>query len=643
MSRRWETRSVSFWFALLAAFSLAGPLPSVRAAFTPIGDVEPANPSTWGSTTTGYIGNTASGTLTVDGGSDLVSGTASIGNSSTGSGLVSVTGSGSIWASTYLYIGNSGSGALSISAAGSLSSPFTYLGNSAGSMGAANVTGRGSIWTDTALTVGAKGTGTVMITGGGSGTSVNATIGYSSNSAGSVTIDGSGSTWTTTDQLCVGSVLQSGMGFAAAGRLSITNGGSLITRNSNSDYSTYVGVALGSTGTIIVDGTGSTWQSDSFVVGCYGNGSVLITNGGRANSFVTAIGYYSGGTNVVAVEGAGSALTDSDTLYVGYSSSGTLRVLNGGTVTSYAGFVGFANGCSGMATVDGIGSTWTCTSTLYVGNSLVVHPGGGTLSIAGEGAVAANSVSVSNLSLLAIDVGRGSVLSVASGAGTITNNGTVRILAGAGVPANGVLYSPIAAGSWGGTGTYQAVGGTWSSTSHTFTASSVTSGTSGTPVPLELATVQRAIVDDNGLGGTNWEVGASFVAATSTTNIAFTATAMNSAILDILRADLPANESILSGWTFATTNYAVSSTNPVYLSFQVGAGQPSDLLEVWHYDGSAWTEYPTNDLTYDGNYASFTATGLSGYAMVVAEPSTLPLLAAGLFGLLAYAWRRRRG
>ena len=121
--------SMSFWFALLATISLAGPLASARAAFTPIGDVEPTNPSTWTSSTTGYIGNTASGTLTVDGGSHLVSGTGSIGNSSTGSGFVSVTGSGSTWASTYLYVGNSGSGMLSIISGGSVSGTgSTYLG-----------------------------------------------------------------------------------------------------------------------------------------------------------------------------------------------------------------------------------------------------------------------------------------------------------------------------------------------------------------------------------------------------------------------------------------------------------------------------------------------------------------------------------
>jgi hypothetical protein len=66
-------RSILFCCALLAALSLAGPLPSARAAITPTGDVSPSNPSGWTSSTNGIVGNTASGTLTVDGGSDLLS------------------------------------------------------------------------------------------------------------------------------------------------------------------------------------------------------------------------------------------------------------------------------------------------------------------------------------------------------------------------------------------------------------------------------------------------------------------------------------------------------------------------------------------------------------------------------------------
>ena len=124
----------------------------------------------------------------------------------------------------------------------------------------------------------------------------------------------------------------------------------------------------------------------------------------------------------------------------------------------------------------------------------------------------------------------------------------------------------------------------------------------------------------------------------------FTATPMDSAMLDALQSRLPGNnESILSGWSFSTTGFTTTSSNPVYLSFLIGAEQTPENLDVWHYDGSTWTKYSALDLTYDGNYASFTANGLSGYAMVaVPEPGALALLLAGGLSLSVYAWRRGR-
>ena len=94
-----------------------------------------------------------------------------------------------------------------------------------------------------------------------------------------------------------------------------------------------------------------------------------------------------------------------------------------------------------------------------------------------------------------------------------------------------------------------------------------------------------------------------------------------------------------------SANSGYTPGDPAYLSFDVGAGQSSDDLEAWQYNGNTWTAFPADDLTYDGNYASFTVTGLEGYAVtgidVVPEPSTLALLAAGAIGLAGYGLHRR--
>ena len=374
-----------------------------------------------------------------------------------------------------------------------------------------------------------------------------------------------------------------------------------------------------------------------------------ITNGGIVKSGAACLGYY--GIGVATVKGAGSAWIDSSFLCVGggfsgSSGSGSLAVANGGSVSDTAAFIA-SNGSVGTVVVTGAGSVWNNGGTLSVGDN--TYRSTATLITIGGGTVTATNVAIGQYSLLAIDIGRGSVLTVGVGAGTLTNDGTVRFLAGAGVPADGSEYSPILAKKWTydyGTPTLvQAIGGTWNGARHTFTASSVTSGTSGSGVSLNLATVQRALVNDNSPGGTNWQVGASFVAAGSTRNIVFTATAMDITLLDILRSQLPAREPVLDGWNFSTANYAVSSTNPVYLSFNVGPGYSSDDLAVWHYDGNGWTSFSPMDLTYDGTYASFTATSFSGYAMVgvVPEPGTVVLLVVGLLGVLIRVRRIKSG
>ena len=155
--------------ALFTPFSLAGPLVSACAGITSAGDVSPSNPSSWTYLTIGYVGSTASGTLTVDGGSDLLSQTCSIGDSVGGSGLVNVSGSGSTWNSALVYVGNSGSGRLSISNAGAVSSNIGYLGYSSGASGTVTVDGPGSTWAvNSYLYAGFSGSGMLSITGGGS-------------------------------------------------------------------------------------------------------------------------------------------------------------------------------------------------------------------------------------------------------------------------------------------------------------------------------------------------------------------------------------------------------------------------------------------------------------------------------------------
>ncbi len=228
-----RVRSIPVWFVLLAAFSLTGPLPMVRSAITPTGDVDPFDVSTWGGTTTGYIGETAAGTLTVDGGSSLLSDYGYVGYGSAATGLVSVTGPGSNWTNgDSLYVGNSGSGTLSITNSGNVSSPYTCIACNPGSTGLVKVDGAGSaLNSNSDLDVGNFGSGMLSIANGAAVSNYNGHIACYSGSSGTVTVDGSGSRWTNNGALFVGGGDSSYYYGGGVGTLSITNGGAVSSAN----------------------------------------------------------------------------------------------------------------------------------------------------------------------------------------------------------------------------------------------------------------------------------------------------------------------------------------------------------------------------------------------------------------------------
>ena len=477
------------------------------------------------------------------------------------------------------------------------------------------------------LGAGYRANGSLTIENGAVVQTNNGMLGYQAGSTGIATVTGKGSMWKFDGYLLW-------VGMSGTGVLTVTNGGTV-------SGGTAIGYGSGSTGLMTVDGAGSMWTTSSDAdIGDSGNGTLNITNGGTVVTQApngSYLGYNSGSSGTINVSGTGSSWTTGDNLDIGCSGSGTLRINNGGRVISQGGQgrsanIGDWSGSTGMAIVDGSGSALTISNSLAVGGS-----GSGTLSVTGGGSVTATGVSVNSTSLLAIDVGRGSSLTVGGGTGTISNSGAVRVLAGAGVTA-GNSYMPIAADTWGGTGTYQALGGTWNSTTHQFTVSSVQAGTAGQQLTIDLKNEQRVLVSDSLTG---WSVGDELLSSTTSKPLSLTATTIGGSTFASLQSSLNPQQSILGGWQFAfTSGYAQG--DPAYLSFDVGSGYSPNGLEVWHFDGSEWTPFAANDLTYDGTYASFTVTGFSGYAVTtVPEPGSMAMLVAGAVSLLAYAWRKR--
>ncbi len=473
------------------------------------------------------------------------------------------------------------------------------------------------------------GNGTLTVDGGTVLDTYWSYLGYTSGLTGSVTVSGNGSTWTST----YGSRF---VGYKGTGLLSIANGG-LVANPAG-----YVGYYAGSTGMVTVDGPGSTWTNGSLHVGENSPGTVRVTNGGSVSCLGTTLAQNATGNGTVIVDGIGSTWTHTGTFYAGYNGTGKVMITNGGNV-NYAGtgndsvIIGLNSGSSGIVIVDGTGSTWnhTGTGTLDVGWSGSVP---GKLSLSDGGAFKTNAVSITAVSTLTADVGRGSSLTVGTGTGTITNDGTVRLVAGAGAAPG--TYAPVSAGTWAGTGTVQALGGVLNG-DHTVTVYDAATGAAGSPIAFDLASTQRVLVTAGGKS-----VGAGFQAATSSTPVAFTATEISGAELSTLQALLGAGQSVLSGWDFSATGTTVDSTNPVYLSLYAGPGQTLYSLTIWDLVDGTWTQLSPFDLAYDGTLASFIASDLNSYAVTGTAPVPIPaaawLLASGLAGLVALRKRLRK-
>jgi autotransporter family porin len=298
-----------------------------QGAIATTGDIDPADPSSWTGSTTGIVGDSTDGTMNITSGSTVSNGYGYIGYGSGAVGEVTVDGSGSTWSNGGdLVIGDSGTGTLNITNGGAVSNTWGYIGYDPGTVGTVTVDGAGSTCTmSDYLYIGFSGTGTLNITNGGAVTiSRGANIGYKADSVGTVTVDGADSTWGVSWDIMLGSIA------TGRGTLEISNGGAASNGGDG-----YIGYSVGSVCTAFVDGAGSTWTNTGYLcVGEEGTGMLNITNGGAVSSSGTAyLGRQSGSTGTVSVDGAGSTWANSGSLFVGNTGTGTLAISNGGLVS----------------------------------------------------------------------------------------------------------------------------------------------------------------------------------------------------------------------------------------------------------------------------------------------------------------------
>ena len=178
---------------------------TAKAAITSVGDITPSNPSAWVLSTTGYIGNTYSGTLGIDNADILFSDESFLGFNWDAEGTVTISDINSTWNTNTLYVGYRGNGELNISNSGTVSSYQGKLGYEIGSTGTINVSGNGSTWENAGdLTLGRFGNGRLNISDGGNVRCSESQLGFDDSSVATVDVSGNGSIWSNTGGLCVG-------------------------------------------------------------------------------------------------------------------------------------------------------------------------------------------------------------------------------------------------------------------------------------------------------------------------------------------------------------------------------------------------------------------------------------------------------
>ena len=213
----------------------------------------------------------------------------------------------------------SGTATMTIRGGGSVSNSTGYIGDNAGTSGVVTVSGSDSVWSTNTddLYIGRFGTGSLSISQGGSVSNRNGILGRYATGSGQVSVDGAGSTWTNRYNVNVGQF--------GAGSLSISDGGNVLNGDGR--------IGIASEGQVTVSGAGSTWANTSqLYVGEFGTGTLKIDNGGAVLNGTGFVAYQPDSAGDVTVSGVGSTWTNRGSLVVGRLGNGTLTIADGGAV-----------------------------------------------------------------------------------------------------------------------------------------------------------------------------------------------------------------------------------------------------------------------------------------------------------------------
>lgn len=376
------------------------------------------------------VGEFGSGSLAISSGGSVTSPAGSnniLGNQSSASGIVTLT--GGTWANSgSLTVGNFGTANLQINASSTvLVSADLFIAKSALSTASVSLGGNLAQLVD-------SGAGGIYIGGGTSAAGGNGTLSIGTGATvngsplriwntGNLTLDGgklvtgdfmfapgtfdwlsgrlefpaftlqAGSPFGATLNLTMGQEFRVGsliIGGTSDGSLAVQDGATVGT------VGTYLGDSPLAEGAVTIDGPNALFFSDNpIVIGNHGGGEMTISNGGRTFTLPTVLppdmipvesvlARHPGSSGSVVIDGPGSSWvlgmsTLLGDLIVGDSGNGTIEIRNGGGMVSlYSGaFLGWKPGSHGEVAIRGAGSEWTVdTYDVYVG-----YEGTGSLSV----------------------------------------------------------------------------------------------------------------------------------------------------------------------------------------------------------------------------------------------------------------------
>ena len=287
--------------------------------------------------------------------------------------------------------------------------------------GVVTVTGSGSQWNaNSNIIVGRLGGGSLSITSGGKVTSTLGSVSDGTDptnnyaypgGSGTVTIDGAGSDWSVAGQFS--------LGVTGTGIVNVQNGGSLLLNTSGN--ATAPALQIG-----VERYVGSVNSQDPYTENYTGNGTLNI-NGGIVNLNGGGVGIGDGiipygqisgegGNGQITIEGGG-------------------QMVDVGAITMGEAAAGASNGQATL-TIEGSGSSLSATSLLVLGNSAFALHAGATVTISGElqfDSINANAVTIDGGTLSAGSTENDKTLQQTGGStnfGNVTGTGSLYVTNG---------------------------------------------------------------------------------------------------------------------------------------------------------------------------------------------------------------------